>query len=325
VKIKLAISLLSILLFTNLHAQFEYKVTTNKIVYDYGEIIYVSSRLTNISDTAVTISFGSTGSCQAHFQLDEYKTNLWYSCLPMVQEVTISPGRARVYNWTIDPSRLGIPKTGGDHKLFSYISYKLDKSSNSSYQTLHDSIYFEAPMYLGGQIFIGFTQSNDSLLEPLRDSLNVIVLNRNSYLSTRTIVELWQIHGYQIDSLSNDLWNDDRVMFVELNGTMEYDSITVTSITQESEIINKFFLSNAYPNPFNATSRFNIELPQTDQVNIVLFNILGEKVSTIYSGELSSNIRYTFEIDATKLSSGIYYYLVNSSNILKTKKVVLLK
>ncbi|MDQ7815585.1 MAG: T9SS type A sorting domain-containing protein [Melioribacteraceae bacterium] len=310
----------------SISAQFAFSVETNKIKYEYGETILVKSLLTNICDTSVTIFFGSQQSCQAEFQLDDFQSWMWTICLPTVEEVVFSPGRTRIYNWSIDPKIYGLPESNGIHELISVISFRVSSYFNTPAQTLSDTTYFEAPKYLGGQLHVDFPTESDSLLYSLKDSLNVEVLDRWDLSPTVNVInEIWQIYGHALDSLILELENDYRIKSVEYNRMITYDSITVTSITQEPRQIMDFYLSDSYPNPFNATSRFYIEIPHEDRVNIILYNSLGETVSLIFRGTLSSNVRYAFEIDGSNLSSGVYYYSVISSNYQKTKKVLLLR
>ncbi len=304
-------------LFTvNAYPQLELKVSTNKDHYEYGELIYITCSVTNISDSTVIIIAPCYDSYQAEFKFNNYYSLDWTTCLTLTQELVFQPNRTRNYSWTIDPEIFGLPDKDGEQRIIGHYFY----------QGLTDTIYISAPLFLGGQVWVGFSQESDSLLIPLRDSLNVIVLERYDLLPTiDSIYELWQIYGYQIDSLLSQLQNDNRIKYVEYNRMIMYDSINVTSVKQESLQISDFYLSNAYPNPFNSTTRFYVEFPHTDQISIVLYNSLGEIVATIFSGSLSGNMRYTFEIDANELSSGIYYYSVKNSNYQKNKKVVLLK
>jgi hypothetical protein len=237
----------------------------------------------------------------------------------------MAPNSSRIYNWTIDPARFGIPESDGTHELISVISFRVGSYFDTPVQSLADTIFFEAPRFSGGQLNVSFAAENDTLLLPLKDSLNVEVLERSGpFPPVNVIDETWQIFGYRIDSLLYQLQDDYRIQYAELNRMIMYDSVTVTSVKQEPHPVTDFYLSNAYPNPFNSTSLFYVEIPKKDQVNIILFNTLGEKVAAIYRGTLNGNTRYTFEIDAADLSSGVYYYSVQGTHYHKVKKVVLL-
>ncbi len=53
-------------------------------------------------------------------------------------------------------------------------------------------------------------------------------------------------------------------------------------------------------------------------------NILGEEVATLVSDRLSSG-SYSYEWDASKLASGIYFYRLQAGSFVETKKMVLMK
>jgi len=86
----------------------------------------------------------------------------------------------------------------------------------------------------------------------------------------------------------------------------------------------KFNLYQNYPNPFNPVSRIKFDIPQSGFVKLAVYDILGKEVSLIvnqYLGEGS----YTADLNASVLSSGIYFYTLRSGNYLTTKKMILAK
>jgi hypothetical protein len=83
-------------------------------------------------------------------------------------------------------------------------------------------------------------------------------------------------------------------------------------------------LSPAYPNPFTTTTSFGINLPDKQIVNVELFDAMGNRVKTIYAGELSSGV-HDFTIDGTSLNSGMYLYKVTGEGFVQSGKVVLSK
>jgi len=91
----------------------------------------------------------------------------------------------------------------------------------------------------------------------------------------------------------------------------------------------EFSMSQNYPNPFNAQTLFTLSLPEETQVNIVVYNVMGQKVKTLMDDCLNAGI-YTITWDGTNesnqnVSSGIYFYrIVNQENVV-TKKMTLMK
>ncbi|GAB4286739.1 MAG: hypothetical protein Kow0098_02320 [Ignavibacteriaceae bacterium] len=79
-----------------------------------------------------------------------------------------------------------------------------------------------------------------------------------------------------------------------------------------------------YPNPFNPSTSISFILPESDNIALNVFNIMGEKVEEIYSGYLPAG-RHNFSFDAAELVSGVYIAELRTSGYRKTIKMLLLK
>ena len=99
------------------------------------------------------------------------------------------------------------------------------------------------------------------------------------------------------------------------------------------EILNsiptEFSLGQNYPNPFNPVTKMDISLPLTGDVTLVIYNILGQKVRTIFSGELNYGYHTMqwngLDDQGLRVSSGVYFSEFRSRDHRKTKKMLLLK
>ena len=80
-----------------------------------------------------------------------------------------------------------------------------------------------------------------------------------------------------------------------------------------------------YPNPFNPTSVIRYGVPETSEVNLEVFDMLGRKVMTLISGEVKQPGRYNVNFNARQLASGIYIYRLAIGNTIMTKKMTLIK
>jgi hypothetical protein len=85
-----------------------------------------------------------------------------------------------------------------------------------------------------------------------------------------------------------------------------------------------FELMQNYPNPFNPVTTISFSLPQSQKVELKIFNILGEVVATLVSDELSAGV-YTYDWNAAANASGIYFYRLETDGFVQTKRMVLLK
>ena len=106
---------------------------------------------------------------------------------------------------------------------------------------------------------------------------------------------------------------------------------TVTSevVSDESLIPKQFALHNNYPNPFNPTTQIAVDLPEAAATEITVWNIIGQKVATLYSGDLNAGhhiVNFDGQDDnGQQLTSGMYLYRVTAGKYNAIKKMTLLK
>ena len=83
-------------------------------------------------------------------------------------------------------------------------------------------------------------------------------------------------------------------------------------------------LSQNYPNPFNPMTEIGYALSQRSNVTLRVYNILGIEVATLVSKVQEAGKHYVF-FDASKMSSGIYFYRLEAGSVVITKKMALIK
>ena len=87
---------------------------------------------------------------------------------------------------------------------------------------------------------------------------------------------------------------------------------------------NTYALHQNYPNPFNPNTTISYSIANPGLVTVKIFNILGEEVVQLVN-EYKNSGSYSVNFDASRLSSGIYFYTLNSGSFVSTKKMVVLK
>jgi hypothetical protein len=103
------------------------------------------------------------------------------------------------------------------------------------------------------------------------------------------------------------------------------DTFYNVGIQQTStEIPETFRLYQNYPNPFNSKTIINFDTPVNSFIKLTIFNILGEKVTTLVDEKLDAG-SYTIEWNTQGTPSGIYYYRLYTKDFTKTKNMVLIK
>jgi hypothetical protein len=113
--------------------------------------------------------------------------------------------------------------------------------------------------------------------------------------------------------LSPVLW-DVAISWSDLGIDDEYNSTAPYAIQ---------LLPN-YPNPFNPTTTIEFNLPKAGEVSLNIFNILGEEVTTLHSGQLLPG-HHSFKWDAFHLPSGVYVYRLEVEDYVQTRKMILLR
>ncbi|MFH1194214.1 MAG: M28 family peptidase [bacterium] len=126
-----------------------------------------------------------------------------------------------------------------------------------------------------------------------------------------------------------DTLNPEFMVNIAKSAAILLDDIAKNGIVDIEEnnpnqIPLSFFLSQAYPNPFNPTTTIEYMLPEAGNVRVEVFNLLGELVKTPVS-EYKSAGRYNLVFDAGDLPSGVYFYTLRVNDFFDCRKTVLLR
>lgn len=98
-----------------------------------------------------------------------------------------------------------------------------------------------------------------------------------------------------------------------------------TSVPFEEDIsIKNFELYQNYPNPFNAMTKISFYIPEKSKVALKIYNLIGEYIGTLINDELERG-HFTINFDANKLSSGVYFYKLETESKSIIRKMILLK
>jgi hypothetical protein len=100
---------------------------------------------------------------------------------------------------------------------------------------------------------------------------------------------------------------------------------TVPVINISSEVPDKYDLIQNYPNPFNPATNINFKLPERSFVTIKVYNLLGQLVKVLIDNKRYDAGVYQALFDGSTLSSGIYFYTLQTEKFTQTKRMVLLK
>ena len=101
-------------------------------------------------------------------------------------------------------------------------------------------------------------------------------------------------------------------------------SDVISDVENETVFPSDFTLEQNYPNPFNPSTIIRFSLPQSETVNLKIYNNLGEEVEELLNSELGAGT-HSVEFNATALASGVYYYRIEAGNFTEVKKMILLR
>jgi len=103
-------------------------------------------------------------------------------------------------------------------------------------------------------------------------------------------------------------------------------SVTPTDNENEfsPEVPSGFALQQNYPNPFNPVTTIQFALPQTGQVRLAVYDVLGREVAVLVDGAMQAGT-HGIQFDASSLTSGTYIYRLSTEKGSFTKQLSLLK
>jgi hypothetical protein len=111
-----------------------------------------------------------------------------------------------------------------------------------------------------------------------------------------------------------------RLKQLDFNGSFSCSNEVEVEVTGPKD----FALYQNYPNPFNPSTTIKFALPVKTNLTLSVYNTLGEKVAEIFKGEMEEGYHEVI-FNASGLSSGIYFYKIESESFNSTKKMILIK
>ena len=99
---------------------------------------------------------------------------------------------------------------------------------------------------------------------------------------------------------------------------------TPTGIVALPGVAKVYRLEQNYPNPFNPSTRIEFAIPAVSKVELKVYNILGQEVTTLVNETLNAG-NHVVTFDASRLATGVYLYRITAGSFVSTKKMLLLK
>ena len=299
-----------IILFTNNWGGFPFQTSPIHILApNGGEILTADSTFfiewtsQNISDVKI-----------------QYSTNNGSNWITIVDSMP-STG---IYSWTV-PTTL---TTQGKVKISDLANFNVFDVSNGNF-TIRSSKEITVLDPNGGEIIEGGSQ-----YEILWSSADVeyvkIEYSINNGATWNTIIDSTASLGIYLWTVPSILTTQARIKISDISLPAVFDisddpfRINYLVNVDESNPVTEFNLMQNYPNPFNPSTLIRYSIEKEGLVQLKVYDMLGSEIKILVDSYQQSGV-YEVMFDGTNLSSGIYYYKLNSDNRSMIKKLILLK
>jgi aminopeptidase N len=189
---------------------------------------------------------------------------------------------------------------------------------------------------LVGDVWIKVRLPDGRLYGPV-ERFNNIPLNPHQYISVPGIEQ--QVPGFTPAGVYDYVAYSGRYPSIIIDSAFFEFTVTTPSVGDASDWIlsgwfdediiadgipSDFALSANYPNPFNARTTVEYQLPTNCHVRLDVYNISGQKVETLVDGEMPMG-HHEVNWDASAASSGVYFYSLKAGDFHQIRKMTLIK
>ena len=112
-----------------------------------------------------------------------------------------------------------------------------------------------------------------------------------------------------------------RLKTTDQNGQVHYSKTLSATV----EVPGTFVMNPAYPNPFNPQTTVTFAVANKQNVTMHLYNVLGQRVATLFNGTVEANNLQTVRIESSNLQSGTYLVRLVGENFTGTQRITLVK
>ena len=149
----------------------------------------------------------------------------------------------------------------------------------------------------------------DALIEGNTAHIVLVGLNKNELVREYIEGTIFDYTG-EIVSISQEIANSRELV----------ENITFS----DGNLPSGYAISNAYPNPFNPSTSFEMRLYEASNVTVKIYNLTGQLVDVIAEGNFAADT-HTFTWNAENLASGVYFISTQIGSNVENQKVMLIK
>jgi len=238
----------------------------------------------------------------------------------------------------------------------------LDLSANTTLTYLHCFANQLTSLDLSANTILSYLGCDNNQLTNLDLSTNTALTQLNCYsndltsldVTANTVLIELRCHNNQLSSLN--VRNGNNTSITTFNATVnpnltcidvdnvawadsawtEIDSWTSFSedcsaldVLEEPILVTEFKLHDAYPNPFNPTTRISYDLPDDANVSITIYDLMGRKIRTLVKEKISAGYHASIwnarNDMGSSVAAGVYIYTITANDYRDVKKMILLK
>ena len=108
-------------------------------------------------------------------------------------------------------------------------------------------------------------------------------------------------------------------------GSFTIGNPSAVSVHEEHAVPVGFALKQNYPNPFNPSTRIHFSVSKAEHATLTVFNLLGQEISTLFSGMAEPGRVYAVDFESATLGAGVYVYSLKTASQTETRRMVVLK
>ncbi len=129
----------------------------------------------------------------------------------------------------------------------------------------------------------------------------------------------------EIDTATGGGWVKGDLGLSDIQSiAMDPDAVAGAALQIAGQIPTAYILEQNFPNPFNPTTTIKFNLPHQSNILLTVYDVVGREVARLAEGVHQAGV-FTVQFDASKISSGVYYYKLTAGTFSDIKKMLILK
>jgi hypothetical protein len=287
-----------------------------------GAIVSIDSFTVTIGQISIIIG---TGTNAESYPIDRYYNYMRWQAIYLRNEIGTS-GTITKIKFYQSNGMSGV--TSGPTTVYMTMVSDSTLATGSWDVTGHTTVYSSGTitnLSAEGWLEITLTTPFNFYMSQNKNLLISIQRDYQSYLNSYPTYNYSTLSVYRSRRNRNDSSMPTSLTQSYYRANLQLLMNTTTSVSNQIVgIPKKYDLKQNYPNPFNPITKINYELPKDGFVKLTVYDILGREVRTLIN-EVKAAGYYSVDFDATSLSSGVYFYKLESGTFSDIKRMMLIK